>query len=44
MPTTKKVVFRDSVRGRFVTERFAVRNPRETEREVVKMPVPPKRK
>ena len=41
MQTTKKVVYRSSVKGQFVTPVFAAKHPRETEREVVRVPVTP---
>jgi hypothetical protein len=38
--TTRKVVFRDSEDGKFVTEDYAKRHPRTTEREHVYVPAP----
>lgn len=39
---SKRVVHRSSVSGRFVTEKFAGKHKRETEREVVRTPQPAK--
>ncbi len=35
MPTSKHVVHRDSGTGQFVTEKYADKHPKTTEREVV---------
>jgi len=40
MPASKKVVHRSAVDGQFVTKKFADKNPRETERETVRVPTP----
>lgn len=37
-----RTIFRSSVNGRIVTEQFARAHPRETEKERVKIPSPPK--
>lgn len=38
--TVKQVVHRDSDKGRFVTEKYADRHPKTTERQVIKKPAP----
>jgi len=39
--TVTRVVHRSSVDGQFITQRQAAQNPRESERERIRMPAPP---